>query len=153
MTTTNDQIRKLAAELSASLVRDKRNDGTEFIYLKDAPKHAWMRDVIRAVHGEKMPDDTTYKLIERCADYIAETDGDTEPADVICEIEPDIYTNDLTAWLHARVDHVEYLDQVLEEGGANSGTELLQAAQSKQICEVGWALVAELQKLVDEVSA
>jgi len=145
-------IQTLARELSAALVHGKRTDGSEYVFLGDAPKHQWMRDVIRTVHGDKLPDDTTYKFIERCADAIAEADQGTEPMDSIYEIESDIYTHELTAWLHARADHLAYVDEVIEEIGRaciGSASDLLMAAQAKQIQEVGSALVSELEKLVE----
>ena len=145
-------IQTLARELSAALVHGKRIDGTDYVFLGDAPKHQWMRDVIQAVHGDKLPDDTTYKFIERCADAIAETDQGEELMDSIYEIEADIYTHELTAWLHARADHLAYVDEVIEEIGRaciGSASDLLMAAQVRQIQEVGSALVSELEKLVE----
>jgi hypothetical protein len=137
------QVHDLAEKLSQALTTDKRNDGSEFVHLKDnAP--AWMTEVIRSVHGEKLPDDTTYAFISKCADAISEGD---DANDAITEIEPDIYTQDLTAWLHSRADHVYYLTEVLEESEVKDGFQLLAAAQQKQIQEIGFALISALENV------
>ena len=145
-------IQTLARDLSAAMVHGKRTDGTDYVFLGDAAKNQWMRDVIQAVHGDKLPDDTTYRFIERCADAIAEADQGAEPLDSIYELEADIYTHELTGWLHARADHLTYVDEVIEEIGRaciGSASDVLMAAQVKQIQEVGSALVSELEKLAE----
>jgi len=137
------QVKDLAEKLGQALTTDKRDNGSEFVHLKDnAP--AWMTEVIRSVHGEKLPDDTTYAFVSKCADAISEHD---DPNDAITEIEPDIYTQDLTAWLHSRADHVYYLTEVLEESEVKDGFQLLAAAQQKQIQEIGFALVSALENV------
>lgn len=140
-------IQELAKQLSDALVTDKRNNGAEFVRLKDNSP-AWMTGVIRAVHGDKLPDDTVYQFIEKCCDAIA--DSEEEPQDAICQIEPDIYTHDLTAWLHARVDHTEYVNQVIEEGfdkDVHTICDLLTMAQAQQIQEIGFALISALETI------
>lgn len=148
-------VQTLASELSAAFEHDKRNDGKEFTKLREGSP-TWMSGVIREVHDDKMPDDTVYDFIERCADAIAGYSdtlaGEDAAQDAVNEIEPDPYTADLTAWLNARVDHVYYLTEVLEEfgGGIKDGFWLLSAAQQKQIQEVGYALISALEKQVEE---
>lgn len=140
----------LAKELSQALVHDKRNDGSEFVKLADGSPE-WMTDVVRAIHGDKLPGDTTYRFIERCADAIADADDSVDLQDVIAEMEPDVYTGKLTAWLAARVDHVYYMTQALEDfgGDVKDGFALLATAQKCQIEEIGFALVSELEKLAE----
>lgn len=138
-------IQELAKQLSDAFETKKRDSGVEFVVLKDdSPK--WMTDVIHAVHGDKLPDDTTYGFIEQCATAIADSTDD--PQDAIYSIEPNVYTNNLTGWLHARADHVYYLTEVLEEcGEVKDGFTLLAMAQAKHIQEVGNALLSELESL------
>jgi hypothetical protein len=141
---TESKVRELAAQLSKSLETRTRNNGDKFTCLKDGSPE-WMRDVIHAVHGDKLPDDYTYKFIERCADTISEYDGD--PTEAISEIEPDVYTSDLTAWLHSRAGHVEYLSQALTDYEPKDGFQALQIAQLEHIKEVGYSLIAELEQI------
>jgi len=138
------QVKDLAEKLSQALTTDKRDNGSEFVHLKDNAA-AWMTEVIRSVHGEKLPDDTTYAFISKCADVIADAADDLN--DAITAIEPDVYTHNLTAWLHSRADHVYYLTEVLEESEVKDGFQLLAAAQQKQIQEVGFALISALESV------
>jgi hypothetical protein len=141
------RIQKLAEQLSAAFENNKRNDGNEFVSLKDGSP-AWMTEVIRSAHGDKLPDDTVYEFIENCADAIADHE---DPQEAIAEIEPSPYTADLTAWLHARVDHVYYLTECLEENRFDDGFQLLAAAQQKQIQEIGYALVSALEEAAEQM--
>jgi hypothetical protein len=148
-------IKTLATQLSEALERKKRTSGVEFITLREgSPK--WMTDVVRSVHdhGKNPPNDTTYQFIARCAEAIAEitttTLDDEEAAqEAIYSIEPDVYTYDLTAWLHASVLHVEYLTEVMEECSPTDGFNLLTMAQGRHIVEVGEALIAALAEQVE----
>jgi hypothetical protein len=144
-------IQELAKMLSSALVTGKRNDGKDFVHLKDKSPQ-WMTYIIQAVHGDKLPDDTTYALIGKCADVIAEAES---PADAIYEIEPDVYTSDLTGWLHARVDQTDYVNEAIEEGfdkDVHTITDLLMMAQARQIQEVGNALISALESVEDETA-
>jgi hypothetical protein len=152
MTGTTEQVKTLAKQLADALTTDKRADGKPYTHLKDGSP-AWMTDVIHAVHAGKMPDDTVYEFIDRCACAIADYD---DPQDAIAEIEADSYTTDLTGWLHERCDHVYYLSEVLDEYGSDvkDGFQLLQLAQKRQLDEVGAALISELENLeLDEDDA
>jgi hypothetical protein len=141
-------IQTLAESLTKALQTKKRNDGNEFVSLKDGSPQ-WMTDVIHEAHGDKLPDDTTYAFIEKAADAIADSE---DPQDAISELEPDPYTNNLTGWLHARADHVYYLTEILEEGsGITDGFQLLAAAQQKQIHEVGYALISALENAAEQM--
>lgn len=137
-------VKQLATEMQKVFVTSKRNDGAEYVHLKDGSPD-WMTDVVHEVHGDKLPDDTVYALISRCVDAIA--DGGDDPQESLDEIEPDHYTNDLTGWLHARNDHVYYLTEALEESEFNDGFALLSYAQSIQIREIGSALLTALENV------
>jgi hypothetical protein len=143
-------IQELASQLSEALERKSRTNGDEFVCLKDGSPQ-WMTDVVRSVHGDKLPDDAVHAFISRCADALAESD-DEDASGAIYQIEPDAYTHNLTAWLHARADHVYYLSEVLEESTPTDGFQLLAMAQQRQIVEVGQALIAGLQEHLDTLT-
>jgi hypothetical protein len=117
-----------------------------------------MTDAIHEAHDDKLPDDTIYRICEKVADAVAESGGD-DWEDALYDIEADIYTDDLTRWLAARTDHYSYCDEVLEETEGLTGSDrpsfigILQAAQLKQINEVGYALLRALDTLAQEQSA
>lgn len=143
----------LAQSMNKHLKMKTRKDKSEF-YALDAygQKTGWMTDVIRIAHGDKFPDDTVYVFIHRIVSHVSELDTDKDLYDVmdsILDMEPDVYTHDLTAWLHASVDHVYYIDEVLEEyGKPNSGFDLLQLAQLSMIRQIGNALVDALDDVL-----
>jgi trans-aconitate methyltransferase len=148
---TTKTVSELAGELSNALESKTRDSGATFLCLaKDSPQ--WMTDVIRKVHGDKLPDDTTYDFIKRAACQLADVQEDDPDActEAIESMESDVYTNDLTGWLHARVDHVYFLTQALEEFEPKDGFFALQQAQNIHIREVGHALLAELAALAAE---
>jgi len=139
----------LAKGLQAQMTTSKRNDGTKYYHLKENHP-AWMTDVIHGVHGDKLPDDTTYEFIDDALDIICELEDDAPEDDIRETIfertEADVYTSNLTAWLHARNDHVYYLTEVLEEMDIKDGFQALAAAQQKHKEEVALDMVNELEK-------
>lgn len=146
-------IQARARELYDAFVTDKRLDGTEFVKLQDGSPE-WMKDLCRAAHGEMFPDDFRYAMIEEMASKIADSNEDADMDDVRCEIEADIYTSDLTAWLASRTDRYGYVDEAVEEmGWPDSGlTQALQMGQVREKEEVFEAVRESLEKL-EEVEA
>jgi hypothetical protein len=148
MTNTESTVKTLAEQLSAALETRTRDNGDKFVCLKDGSPE-WMTDVIHAVHGDALPNDVTYRFIEKCADAIANADEDADLDEVIYEIESDIYTTDLMEW--ARTNY-EYCDQAIQEGlwsDKGTFTDLVMMGQSIHIREIGAALIAELTNAAD----
>lgn len=144
-------IKNLIDELAENIERRKRNNGDTFYCLKDNSPE-WMTDVIFKAHGDRMPDDDVYNRIYDIVNHISgyeniETLEDAQ--DALNEIEPDIYTSDLTAWLHSRNDNIFYLTEVLEEAGAKDGFQLLSQAQYKYIMEIGESLLDSLNEITE----
>lgn len=142
-------VKTLATQLGAAFDHRTRDNGDAFVCLKDDSPE-WMTTIIRIAHEDKLPDDTVYTLIERCADAIADADN---PSEAISELEPDSYTHELTAWLNSRVDHVYYLTQALQECEPKDGFQALAIAQQLQIHEVGEALIVALTNFADTWNA
>jgi hypothetical protein len=149
------KVHELAQKLYDALVWDERLSGEKFVKLDEEKKEPWMAEAIQTVHGEKFPDDTVYEWIRRSAEALSEAEGDdleeSDYFDVIYDMEGDVYTSDLTEWLHRRPDHVFYISEVLEEFVTYSdGFTLLRDAQRQQIQEVGIALLRVLIDLVED---
>jgi hypothetical protein len=111
-------VQSLAAELSAALERRTRESGHEpgldhYVTLKEGSP-AWMTEACHAAHGDMMPDDWRYEFIEDAASALAEAEDpdDAEPFEYV-------YTNQVTGWLHSRVDRYSYVDQAVEDMGGN----------------------------------
>jgi hypothetical protein len=85
--------------------------------------------------------------------------SDLEEADDPDEIETatDIYTHDLTAWLHSRVDRATYCDMAQEEGPVSGDATVWQrltAGQYMEKREVLDSLIGFLEHLDgDEIAA
>ena len=153
MYTKEQKVLKLAVKMERYFISNKRNDGTKFCCCKDNPQ--WVTDIIHNVHGNKLPDDTVYKFIWDVLSVLIELNFDTVTEDDLQEaiytMESDIYTYDLTKWLHAREDHVYYLTQILEEcADIKDGFQLLTWAQKAQIEEVGTALINAFVEIDDD---
>jgi hypothetical protein len=130
-----ETIQTLAAEMAAAFEQAVRINGEAFRKLSDdAPE--WMTTVSREAHdgGELLPDDWRYAFIEQAVDALAEH-GDADTARDM--LEPDVYTSDLTGWLHSRNSRVYYLGEVMEEYGPfKDGFQLLAVAQLREKEEV-----------------
>jgi len=146
------KVIELAAEMSENFETKTRDDGKEFVCLKDGAPD-WMKDnVIFPVHGDKGPDDTVYRFVQMAVDTISECDDDMTKDDIqdrLFEIETDIYTSDLTAWLNARTDHIYYLTQALDEFGITDGFQALGVAQKIQIDEITGAVFQALMSIAE----
>lgn len=126
-------IQDYAKQMSQAFEGRTRVSGESFRILKDdAPQ--WMIDVIRTAHdsARMLPDDWRYAFIEEVCDELAEA---SDVDDI--QLEPDIYTHDLTAWLHSRADRLGYITEALEEGlDFKDGFKLLAYAQLREKEEV-----------------
>lgn len=142
-------IASVAEEMYQNMESRVREDGSTFICCKDDIQ--WQRDIIHAVHGDRLPDDTIYNQIH---DFLndfrySETEDDCQQS--IMDTEADCYTSDLTAWLNERNDHVYYLTQALEEFDIKDGFQALAYAQKLYIDEIGYSLLSEMQKYIDSL--
>lgn len=140
MTHTDTTFQTLAIFAATCFERAKRGeDGPEYLRVRDdAPE--WVTDMVReAAHegASLLPDDYRYRFAAEAVDIIAEHEDEDEARDAAREWEADIYTHDLTAWLHSRPSRVGYLsDAVTEWGNGLDGFGLLAMAQQAEFYEV-----------------
>jgi len=115
----------------------KRGDDTITVLKDGAPED--LLESIHQAHGDRLPDDWVYDKYHSILDAISGYDNDD-----LDEIRPeivdglvDVYTSDLTAWLHSSNYNVYYMTEAQEEYGAQEdGFKLLQMAQYKAIDEI-----------------
>jgi hypothetical protein len=150
------KVVRLASIMSGMLEWSKRNDGTKFVRVKDGVDKMghWVYDVVRAANGDGWLDDTVFEFAWEAASTLSEcdeTDDEETLRERIYEMEPDVYTHDLTEWLNRRPDHTYYLTQAQEEFGAiTDGFQLLGTAQKIQMDEVGMAVLQALNDVDDD---
>lgn len=145
-------IEEFAREMSQAFTEGgPRNDGSKFRVLKDGHPE-WMTEVAHEAHGDMLPDDWRYEFIEAACDAIADNDGDLDEARD--SLEADIYTHDLTGWLHSRADRHGYCDEAAEEYGwelnrDNNMIALIQIGQLREKQETFDLVAKALGDLVD----
>lgn len=121
-----NQAKSLADILAGSFETRERQSGGTFHALKDnAPE--WVSDAVRAAHGERLPCDWIYQQCDSIASDIRQAivHDDREPEDIAdyIEIEPDIYTANVTAWLADHLDNLNYCNQYATEFGFDNSNE------------------------------
>lgn len=90
-----------------------------------------------------------YDRIYSILGELMECDSDDRAKDTIYEMEADVYTTDLTRWLHDHNENVYYLTEAMTEGCCDDGFALLQWAQCIYIREIGQALITGIEKYIE----
>ena len=142
-------IQSLAEEMSQAFEGATRPNGETFRKLKEGSPE-WMITVCRKAHDDAqlLPDDWRYAFIERAVDALAAYE---DIDDARSSLEPDIYTSEMTDWLHSRNSRVDYLSEVLAEYGSfRDGFQLLAAAQMMEIEEVFQQVLDALDQVKGE---
>jgi hypothetical protein len=146
-------IQELAKDFSRRFEGATRDDGTKYRRVKDGEQTEELQALIFAAHdaGGMLPDDWRYQFIEEALDAISEDGEDAQ-------LEPSIYTHELTGWLHSRADRYGYCDEAIGEYGVMSGDvkptgmiQLLTWGMAQEQQEVLSSVLASLEKLVEEM--
>jgi hypothetical protein len=107
----------LVGELTRSFEIKKRADGTEYV----TTSSELARDMVRDA-SEYMSLDFAYVAVRNC--LYAASDNDLSPRQALDEgilPEADVYTYDLTKWLHDSLKHVGLVNDALEDSGHFDG--------------------------------
>ena len=143
-------IKDVARTIYDNMESRKRDDGGTFYALRD--RIQWQVDIIHAAHIEgRMPSDDIYDRIHDAVDVLSELDADADEdaaQERIQEIEPDVYTSDLTAWLNSHNGNVYYLDEAIA-AGYTDGFAALAYAQSCYISEIANATLAGILDYIE----
>ena len=136
-------VSKKAKEALAYFEKAIRTNGAEFWKVKDgAPQ--WVTDLCFSAHSEgaMLPDDWRYVFI---VEALVALEDETE-------LEADIYTSELCAWLASNVNRVGYVDDARDERGrdAKSIFDELQLGQLTEKREVFDQVTAFLETLIEE---
>ena len=139
-------IQSLAQEMYDNFEYAKRNDGTEFI--KNIKDITWQKDIIYKAHQESSPNDYIYDFILEAVEILSESKAGLEDDAIYERIEADVYTSNLTAWLHDNNGNVYYLESAISQG-VTDGFQLLMMAQLEAKREVASIVLGELRKLAE----
>lgn len=123
-------------------------DGRSIIVMTDdAPE--WVSEMVYKAHEGFMPDDYRYAFIVEALEIMSAT-ADDEYIDSP-DIEADIYTSDLLAWLSSNFNRIEYTDEAIKSMGAQDTTQMLIAGQVQEKEEVYHIVLNYLQQTDLEV--
>jgi hypothetical protein len=146
-------IQEKAQEALKFYETKKRNDGNEFVTLKNGAPES-LTTLNRNAHNGVMkmgiclyprqmtPDDWTYKFIKEALIGIAEC---SHPDEI--QTESDMYTHELTTWLSSNIARVEYITESLAQAEWKSGFDILSHAQYLEKIEVLHIVITELEKI------
>lgn len=129
-----------------------RENGDSFVCFKDSVEiDSPLWQSVHNAHQGKLPSDwvfnTYYNVLDRLTEYNIATEPDNlqEYVTEIVDGLVNVYTHDLTAWLHSHNDNVYYLTEAMTENELKDGFQLLAMAQYKAIDEIAQEVVRYLK--------
>lgn len=142
-----------AAQLAAAFATKTRDDGSECVYLPDAPE--WMTDAVHAAHDGKAPDDVTYRMCSEIADRLTDRDPDEwdDARSEECDSLVDVYNADLSRWLASHLDRAGYVDEAIDEGitdPSNGIFRLIACGQLREYELIWDALASAIENQADD---
>lgn len=142
----------------ARVVSGKRDDGEVFYKFESSEEgdvkryeEERCRALALAAHGDgnMLPDDWRYSFIGEALSAIEEA-GDGRHAFDEIELEADIYTSELTGWLHSRNSRTGYCDEAVSEGYISETSEMSDRLMAGQLMEKREVLAQVLDHLRTE---
>lgn len=136
-------------EISEFFVRKTRDDGTEFVSLRD-DRPEWLHDAVHEAHGDEFPDDWVYATCSRVAFDI---DDGMDDAHEIADSQTDVYNVSRVAWLAGNWQRASWVDQAREEGILIEGADLFEQlgiGQYMQIRHIAQTLLDAVEANQDE---
>lgn len=133
-------------EIAKLLVENFKNstiNGTDIVTCSDGI----LKDFIREVHDDQLPDNFIHQTIKNCIESVA--DGRTDIVGVLEDVTVYIYTQDLIEWSKSHSNRISLINEVLSENQTKDFNELLQYAQAKEIEEICYATVGFLESQVE----
>ncbi len=161
---TRATVQSLAAEARGYYYHAKEDDGAPryrdgaAVYLAKDNRPGWIQDMAHHAHGDMRPDDWRYEFILGALSFLEEADPDDD-VDALRErfydeCEADIYTSELTGWLHSRADRAGYCDDAANEYGLEGGDTMQRIAlgQRAEKLEVFGLVLEFLEEHAEELN-
>jgi hypothetical protein len=158
VTTRTEQIYELAREAYHCFENAERPDGTSFVRVRDGSPQ-WVSDLVRAAHGDFLPDDWRYISIRAALGDIADNEPDNldEYRGEWADSNIDTFNAERSAWLSSDLRRAGYCEDAGEEfdfevgsgprGGVFDLIGLGQYAESEEIYD---AVITSLRERVEE---
>lgn len=133
---------------------EREGEETEHrLVLKGNPNEGvWqeLSDLMYQVNKETaLSQDSTYNFTHEILGKIADSEATSEDELMEIELEPDVYTSNLTEWLNESNYHVEYLSEALQEYDPKDGFQALSLAQLRAMEDVLRVVVGYLMEKED----
>lgn len=150
-----DNRATVAQQLYDAFISDTRTNGEKFDRLADGSPQ-WMTDIVRAAHGDMMPDDMRYTMIRECLSNLVDydpddwQDRDSEIADSLV----DVYNTARVRWLASHLSRGAYCDEALEEGIADreSVYNIIGSGQYMEYREILAQLIGAIEERAEELA-
>jgi len=117
-TTETPTLESVAREAYDSMERATRDDGSQYVRVKDdAPE--WVRTMVYEAHSDILPDDWRYATIRDSIEAIMD-DGTDDPGGMTRSQfadDADVYNSDLLAWVGSHASRPGYVDEARGEFG------------------------------------
>jgi len=151
MNTNNEVIRLAEIALpmfTLKIFNEGKNDEFQRVILSD-DRPEWLYDLVYHVHDNMGPDDFIYKTIDEVIEALANLSEGDQIYDI--EIETDVYTGRLTAWLSSNLSRTGYLQKATENAvdGGYTPDDILIDAQNLEIDEIKSNVISYLEREVD----
>ena len=118
VTTIQDRAREAASWFEYAGRTDERD---EYIRTREG-RPEWVQELVWAAHGNGalLPDDYRYRWTLEALEAIAELDETADLGDATHDFADsvDVYNAALLAWLSSNLNRIGYVDEWLEEAGA-----------------------------------
>ena len=118
-------FKEIAKNFHNSFEIAQRDNGEEFSHLSNnAPE--WMKNAVRSVHGNQLPNDYIYSMCHDVTLIIADDYDQYDDWDEMCDNGIDseiadgqvpVYNADRVKWLASNLYNAEYVDEAQEELG------------------------------------
>lgn len=147
---SDEMVKEYANKMYSAMERATRNDGSEFVRLKDnCENEEEYTSIIYDVHADLnqgLPDDFTYRVIR---EMLAEIE-DQEDIDSPEDIEADIYTRELLDWMREDLSRIERVNDALKDIGGDDIISLMMYAQAQEKEEIYHSLVSHVRERIEE---
>jgi hypothetical protein len=134
-------------DVSGDLPEDARYVRTK----DDAPE--WVKAIVYEAHGDFLPDDWRYNVIQDALLWIADSDDPEDSAGEFADSAVDVYTGARLAWLASNLTRPAYVDEARAEFGADADsgiTELIGLGQYMEASEVYGLVLHALETVAEE---
>ena len=149
--TTRINIGSLSRQILQNFTQKERKDGSTFWDLRNDIE--WQHQLAIEACEQSMLSPESYATIFKILIEIYVAENREQAEDFLYDIEPYAEVADLTAWLNAAPENVDYLTEAICQGTAKNGVEALAKAHKLFLIDIGMNLIEALAQHVAKEAA